>query len=43
MNDTLIFRYILSAALIALVAAAVVYGQKTFKEDLFQTSRNNFV
>jgi len=38
MNDTLIFRYILSAALIALVAAAVVYGQKTFKEDVFQTS-----
>jgi L-ascorbate metabolism protein UlaG (beta-lactamase superfamily) len=38
MNDTLIFRTILSAALIAVVSAAAVYGQKTFKEDVFQTS-----
>jgi len=38
MGDTLIFRCILSAALVVIIAGTVVYGQKQFKEDVIQTS-----
>jgi len=38
MSDTLMFRCILTAALVAAVAVAGAYGQKGFKEDVFETS-----
>jgi L-ascorbate metabolism protein UlaG (beta-lactamase superfamily) len=38
MNDTMIYRCILYAALIAIAAVSIVYGQKQFQEDVIQTS-----